>query len=85
MKIGVYVCRAGGETDDGVNYESVVHYAANLPQVEVVRSMGVMPKLDPEALADEIAAEGLERIVIGGDSPGFFKPAFTRAMALAGR
>lgn len=85
MKIGVYVCRAGGEADDGVNYESVVHYAANLPQVEVVRSMGVMPKLDPEALADEIAAEGLERIVIGGDSPGFFKPAFTRAMALAGR
>ena len=84
MRIGVYLCRAGGDTGNGVNLESVAHYAANLPQVELVRQLGVMPKLDPEALADEISNEHLDRIVIAGDSPGFFKPAFTRAMALAG-
>jgi heterodisulfide reductase subunit A len=84
MRIGVYECRAGGDDGDGVNLESVARYVANLPQVEVVRQLGVMPKLDPKVLADEIAAEHLDRIVIAGDSPGFFKPAFTRAMALAG-
>ncbi len=84
MRIGVYECRAGGGDGDGVNLESVARYVANLPQVEVVRQLGVMPKLDPKALADEIVAERLDRIVIAGDSPGFFKPAFTRAMALAG-
>ena len=35
MRIGVYMCRAGGDDGDGVNLESVGHYVANLPQVEV--------------------------------------------------
>ncbi len=85
MRIGVYICRAGAAVDGGANLESVGHYVANLPQVECVRSLGVLPRLDPEALADEIAADHLDRIIIAGDSPGFFKPAFTRAMSLAGR
>ena len=84
MRIGVYICRVSAETAGGANLESVGHYVANLPQVEVVRSLGLLPRLDPEALADEIAAAELDRIVIAGDSPGFFKPAFTRAMSLAG-
>ena len=85
MRIGVYICRVGVETGDGANLEAVGHYMANLPQVESVRSLGLLPRIDPEAMADEIAADELDRIVIAGDSPGFFKPAFTRAMSLAGR
>ncbi len=46
---------------------------------------GVLPPLDPKALSEEITRERLERIVLAGDSPGFFKPVFTRAMALAGK
>jgi heterodisulfide reductase subunit A2 len=85
MRIGVYICEAGGGTAGAVNLEAVAHYAANLPQVESVQVLGLLPKLDPEKLADGITSERLDRIVIAGDSPGFFKPAFTRAMALAGR
>ena len=85
MRIGVYICTANPGNGGGPNLESVALYAANLPQVETVRSLGVLPKLDPEALADDIADNQLDRIVIAGDSPGFFKPAFTRAMSLAGR
>ena len=85
MRIGVYICRVGAETGDGANLEAVGHYVANLPQVESVRSLGLLPHIDPEAIADEIVADELDRIVIAGDSPGFFKPAFTRAMSLAGR
>jgi heterodisulfide reductase subunit A len=84
MKIGVYVCQVGGASADDLDLEAVGHYAANLPQVEIVRILGLMPKLDPGALADEIAAAGLDGIVIAGDSPGFFKPAFTRAVSLSG-
>ena len=47
MRIGVYICRVSAETDGGANLESVGHYAANLPQVEVVRSLGLLPRLDP--------------------------------------
>jgi heterodisulfide reductase subunit A len=84
MRVGVFICQAGSEASDAVNLESVAHYASNLPQVESVTMMGVLPKLDPDVLADEIARDKLERVVLAGDSPGFFKPAFTRAMALAG-
>ncbi|MBN1866487.1 CoB--CoM heterodisulfide reductase iron-sulfur subunit A family protein [Candidatus Sumerlaeota bacterium] len=67
-----------------MNYESVAHYAANLPDVSVVKNLGHRPGIDPDAMAKEIRTRGFERIVIAGDSPGYYKPAFTRAMMLAG-
>ncbi len=85
MRTGVYICQAGGGDPAAVNLHSVESYAANLPNVEFVKNLGVLPPLDPQALSKEIAKEGLERIVIAGDSPGFFKPVFSRAMALAGK
>ena len=84
MRTGVFICQAGAESPGGVSFHSVESYAANLPNVERVRNLGVGPKLDPSKLSDEIKQAGLERVVIAGDSPGFFKPVFTKAMALAG-
>ncbi len=84
MKVAVYICQENPEAGGGVNLDSVAKYAANLPDVAQVRSLGVRPKLLPEPLAAEIGRQGLDRLVIAGDSPGYFKPAFTRAMALAG-
>jgi heterodisulfide reductase subunit A len=84
MRTGVFICQTGAASADAVNLHAVAAYATNLPNVEVVRDLGTSPKLDPVDLAGEIRQQGLERIVIAGDSPGFFKPAFTRAMALAG-
>jgi heterodisulfide reductase subunit A len=84
MKTGVYLCQTGTGDPDAISVHAVASYAGNLPNVEVVRDLGVLPKLDTTALADELRREGLERLVIAGDSPGFFKPSFTRAMTLAG-
>ena len=85
MGIGVYICEAGGDKNNAVNLEAVAGYAASLPQVSTVKVLGLLPDIDPELLAGEIASAKLDRVVVAGDSPGFFKPAFTRAMALAGR
>ncbi|MFH1834022.1 MAG: CoB--CoM heterodisulfide reductase iron-sulfur subunit A family protein [bacterium] len=84
MRTGVFFCQVDADGPEVVNTHSVETYAANLPQVETVRNLGVLPKLDPQALSAEIKQAGLERVVIAGDSPGFFKPAFTVAMRLAG-
>ncbi len=84
MRTGVYLCQTGTGDLDAVNVHSVVHYAENLPNVEVVRDYGVLPRLDIAALTSELRRDDIQRVVIAGDSPGFFKPAFTRAMALAG-
>ena len=84
MRIGVFICQAGIAGAEAVNLEAVSLYASNLPHVEIVEVLGLLPKLDPDEVAKRIAESRLDRLVIAGDSPGFFKPAFTRAMSLAG-
>jgi heterodisulfide reductase subunit A len=84
MRIGVFMCQAGVSDAETVNLEAVGLYASNLPSVEVVDDLGLLPRLDPGGLADRITEAQLDRLVIAGDSPGFFKPAFTRAMSMAG-
>lgn len=84
MKTGVYLCQTGTGDPRAISVHGVASYAGNLPDVEVVRDLGVLPKLDIAALAEEIRRDGLQRVVIAGDTPGFFKPTFTRAMTLAG-
>jgi heterodisulfide reductase subunit A len=82
LRTGVYICQT--EADESVNYDSVANYALNLPGVGVVKRLGGKSAIDPLKASEEIRARQLERIVIAGDSPGYFKPALTRAMALAG-
>jgi len=84
MRTGVFVCQVGADKAHDVDVRSVLAYAANLPDVEVATDLGVASPIDPAVLASELKAERLERVVIAGHSPGFFKPAFTKAMMLAG-
>jgi len=82
MRVGVFL---GNSLDgSGIDLDSVAKYAQNLPSVEYVRVLGTKPKLDPTTLAWEIRQQRLDRIVLAGDSPGRFKPAFSRALASAG-
>ena len=83
-RIGVYLCRRGTGIADAVDFHAVAEYVVKARGVRLVRDLGFLPALDPVELAAEIAREGLDTVVIAGDSTGFFKPAFTRAMADAG-
>ena len=83
MHTGVYLCYLN--RDSGVGYSAIAKYAANLPGVEAVRLLGHNPPLDPLKIAEDVKRSGFNRIVVGGDTPGYFRPAFTRAMVLAGR
>jgi heterodisulfide reductase subunit A len=81
MRVGVYLGQVLGP--GGINLQAVANYAHNLQEVQFVRVLGLRPMLDPHALRDEIRAQRLDRIVLAGDSPGHFKPAFTKALAAA--
>ncbi len=83
-KIGVFFCQEGTGTLQGMDLAAVATYAARLPYVVAVEIRGERPRFDPETLAWELKRTGLNTVVIAGDSPGYFKPAFTRAMALIG-
>ncbi len=83
MRTGVYFCETGER--DCIDRQAVLDYTSSLPDVVLVTDLGALPKPDPEVLAAGIKREDLTRVVIAGDAPGFFKQAFTHAMALAGR
>lgn len=83
-RIGVYLCRRGAGATSAVDAKAIAAYAAGLPGVVRVQDYGPQPKLDPAKLTAEIRMQQLDRVVIAGESPGFFKPVFTRAMVEAG-
>lgn len=81
-RVGVFIGQFSSESS--IAFDALASYAANLRAVEKVRLLGFRPRVDVKALAEEIRREQLDRIVLAGDSPGHFKPAFARAMQLAG-
>lgn len=83
MRTGVFFCRL--EDDKDLNYEAIAKYSSNLPDVEYVTIISPQSRPDIDLLSEQIRASNLERIVIAGDMPGYFKPVFTKAMAITGR
>ena len=83
-RVGVYFCHAGTGRLDGLDLAAVLEHARQLPEVAVAEDLGHRPSLDPGRLAEQITGGQISDIVIAGDSPGHFKPVFTRAMVLAG-
>jgi heterodisulfide reductase subunit A len=81
MRIGVFFCQI--EDNRNLNIDAIVKYSANLPEVETVEVMGIKPHLDAKVLSQQIKSGKLDRIVIAGDIPGYFKPVFTKAMSMA--
>ena len=83
-RIGVFVCHPADSDAGPVDLQAVTGWAAGLPGVSSSRTVLVRGTLDPPALRDEIRRGGLTAVVIAGYTPGYYKPAFTRAMAEAG-
>ncbi len=84
LRTGVYICHVGTGAADSVDLQAVAKYAEKLENVVLVEVVGNNPDLDPEALAESIRKEKIDRIVVAADSPGYYKQVFVRAMVLAG-
>ncbi len=82
--IGVFFCLEGTGGRDGPDLQEVARYARSLEGVVRADVLGTRPRLDPETLAPDLKRAGIETIVVAGDSPGHFKQAFVRALALNG-
>ena len=82
MRTGVFFCQM--EENRNLNIDAIAKYSANLPEVETVQILGLRRSPEIQVLLEDIKSGKLERIVIAGDMPGYFKPVFTKAMAMAG-
>jgi heterodisulfide reductase subunit A len=83
MRTGVFFCQM--EESKNLNIDSIAKYSRNLPEVETVQILAVRRQPDINFLCEQIKSEKLDRIVLAGDMPGYFKPVFTRAMSMTGR
>lgn len=82
MRTGVFFCQT--ENNRNLNIDAIAKYSANLPDVESVQILRVKPPPEVSFLTGQIISNRLDRIVIAGDIPGYFKPVFTKAMSEAG-
>lgn len=82
MRTGVFFCQTADNRN--LNIDAIAKYSANLPDVETVQILRLKPLPDLVFLREQITTHKLGRIVIAGDIPGYYKPVFTRAMAMAG-
>ena len=83
-RMGVFFLRAGGDAPSQADLGAVAEYAAQLPGVVVTRNIEVSSAMDPEKLSVEIRQAKLETVILAAEHPGFYKPAFARALVLAG-
>jgi heterodisulfide reductase subunit A len=81
-RIGIYIIPVAGSA---VDQHKLLEFARKVPGVVHTRTVTARPAPDPAALAREIAAADITRIVLAGEHPGFLKAAFNRAMNLAGK
>src|SRR4030066_1291528 len=82
MRTGVFFCQM--EDSRNLNIDAIAKYTANLPEVETVQILGLRRHPEVKILCEQIKLNNLERIVVAGDIPGYFKPVFTKAMAMTG-
>ena len=82
MRTGVYFCQVNDQIQ--TNIDAIAKYSANLPEVETVQNLGVKPKISIKNLTENLKSNHLDRVVIAGDIPGYYKPVFTKAIALSG-
>lgn len=82
MRTGVFFCQL--ENGKNLNIDAIAKYTANLPNVEVVQILGIKPRIKEEQIVEIITKNKLSRIVIAGDTPGYFKPLFTKAVSSTG-
>ena len=84
LRIGVYVCRCGGNISDVVDVERVAEIARHIPGVTLSKVHMFMCS-DPgqQAISEDIRKEGLNRVVVAACTPTLHELTFRGAVVRA--
>ena len=85
LKIGVYICRCGGNISDVVDVEHVAKTVKLIPNVTTAK-VHTFVCSDPgqNTISDDILKENLDRVVVGSCSPFLHEQTFRGAVARGG-
>ena len=84
VKTGVYFCKHLNGHPDSIQLSELYAFAEGMEEVAHIWKTGDLDLLDFRKLADAISDQGINRIVLAGEKPGFIQPMFSKAMAAAG-
>jgi heterodisulfide reductase subunit A len=85
VRIGVYVCHCGLNIAQTVDCEGLAAKAAQLPDVIVSKGIGyACSEPGQREIRDDIAQNGLNRIVVASCSPRLHEPTFRQMLKDAG-
>lgn len=85
MRIGVYVCHCGGNISDIVDVERAVEAASMMPGVALAKHfMFMCSEPGQNLIAEDIAKEKLDRVVIAACAPSLHETTFRRVLTRAG-
>ena len=84
-KVGVYVCRCGGNISDHVDVERVCEQASKIPGVVVARQDMFMCS-DPgqDLIIEDLKSGTIDRVVVASCSPDLHEMTFRNAISRAG-
>jgi len=84
--VGIYFLNGQiSNSPPNANFSEIMTYAEKLPGVKIVKKPNGGSESNPSWLNDDIRDHDLTRVVIAGDSPGFYKSFFTKAMVEQGK
>jgi len=84
VKTGVYFCKYLNGHPDSIQLKELYAFAEGMEEVAHIWKAGDLDLLDHQNLASVIGAQGINRVVLAGEKPGFIQPMFSKAMAAAG-
>ncbi len=84
VKTGVYFCKHLNGHPDSIKLNELYAFAEGMEEVSHIWKTGDLDLLDHQKLAGVISAQGINRIVLAGEKPGFIQSMFSKALAVAG-
>lgn len=85
-RIGVYICRCGGNISDVVDIERVVQAASQIADVAVARQAPAMcSQAGQDLVTEDLRNQTVDRVVIAACTPSLHEHTFREAIARAGR
>jgi heterodisulfide reductase subunit A len=84
VKTGVYFCKHLNGHPDSIQLNELYTFAEGMEEISHIWKTGDLDLLDHQKLAGVISAQGINRIVLAGEKPGFIQSMFSKALAVAG-
>ncbi len=84
VKTGVYFCKHLNGHPDSLQLDELYAFAQGMEEVAHIWKAEEMDLMDSSQMAKIISDQGINRIILAGETPGFIRPAFSKAMAASG-